>query len=137
MIPGKWYRFTLSEGVSDRIPDNLIVPGTYAIFDNHGHLLYIGQSGNLRARLMSHIQPARYSSHWVTRFGRFKTLTVAVRQERFKWERLANEKRMIQRLSPPCNQEYCAECRGMNGRRKSPKQLMSRTRGYSAVPRAL
>ena len=99
---GVWYRFLLDGAVESKIPKGLEYPGTYVIA-NLGTPLYVGQSGNIKRRLRAHIRQSHFQHRWLTPWGSFMELLIAVRRERFGFERLAVEKRLIVKFNPPFN----------------------------------
>jgi len=100
---GHWFKFKLDEGIESNFPNGLNFSGTYIIFDGR-NCLYVGQSKNIKSRLKNHIQLARYSHKWKTPWGNYFRLTIGVRKERFGFERLAIEKRLIEKFNPFFNQ---------------------------------
>lgn len=100
--PGKWYRFELNEKLDSDFPCGINFSGNYVIFTGKT-CLYVGQSNNVLKRLKSHIQIARYSNWWKTRWGQYIRLTIAIRKERCLFERMMVEARFINRLNPLCN----------------------------------
>jgi hypothetical protein len=102
LLPGKWYRRHYNAHPCCKLPASWECPGTYVVIAD-GNIIYIGQSMNVAHRLRGHIQSALYSNWWKTRWGRFREVVVAVRRERFNYERMANEARLIARLRPVNN----------------------------------
>lgn len=103
----RWYRFVLGKGLDDGFPTNLDFPGIYAIFAGRPQeLLYIGESRNLDKRLRNHIRLTRYSHEWMTVWGTWAKITVAVRHEKGAFEARMAEGRLIVRLRPICNKQW-------------------------------
>jgi len=100
---GKWMRFVLDETVNSNFPIGLNFAGNYSIFVNR-KCIYIGQSENIKKRLRTHIQMARYSNTWKTSWGYFLRIEIAVRKEKFKFERVMIESRLIYKIKPLFNQ---------------------------------
>ena len=46
---------------------------------------------------------ARFTSTWKTPWGYYPRILIAVRRERFRYERLAVEKRLIEKFRPKYN----------------------------------
>jgi len=99
---GKWYLFSLDESHDSNFPGNINFPGTYIIFVK-GECLYVGQSMNILKRLKDHIRMARYTNTWKTPWGYYSKILFAIRRERFRYERLAIEKRFIEKFKPKHN----------------------------------
>jgi hypothetical protein len=78
-------------------------PGVYKMFDDYGHLLYVGKAKNLRRRLMS------YRQIKITTLAR-KSLRLVHQVSEIQWEHcrsekaaLTLEKRLLRKLKPPFN----------------------------------
>jgi hypothetical protein len=78
-------------------------PGVYKMFDDYGHLLYVGKAKNLRRRLMS------YRQIKITTLAR-KSLRLVHQVSEIQWENcrsekaaLTLEKRLLRKLKPPFN----------------------------------
>ena len=99
---GKWYRFKLTEELDSDFPEGIDFAGTYIIFSN-GKCLYIGQSKDLKTRLKTHIKLSLFSSLWQTPWGYIQQVEIAIRKERYRYERLAIEAKFIDRLKPMFN----------------------------------
>ena len=99
---GAWKRFALDEEIMSDFPRGMNFPGTYVIANNKKPI-YIGQSNNIRRRLKTHIRLSYFQSNWCTPWGSYKSLVIAIRRERFRYERLAIEKRLIVKFNPPFN----------------------------------
>ena len=100
--PGKWRRFELTEDLDSDLPGGLKFAGNYAAFFNR-KCLYVGQSNNLKRRLKSHIRLFMFSSNWQTSWGTYTRIIIAIRKEKFRFERMTIEARLIHRLNPIFN----------------------------------
>ena len=101
-LPGKWFRYEMNDALESNLPKGVAFAGTYAIFANK-KCLYVGQSQNIEQRLKGHITMARYSNTWITKWGQFHNLNIAIRHEGFRFERVLIEARLIFRLKPVGN----------------------------------
>jgi len=99
---GRWYRFLLGQDPINDFPPHINFPGTYAVFIGN-ECFYIGQSVDILKRLKNHIRMARFTSTWKTPWGYYPRILIAVRRERFRYERLAVEKRLIEKFRPKYN----------------------------------
>ena len=99
---GKWYRFVLVVQGKNRIPRDIKFPGNYAIFSDV-ECIYVGESSDLHKRLHQHITFGHLPRAWNTKWGVFEALVIAVRKERYKFERLTYEARLIYKIRPAYN----------------------------------
>jgi len=118
---GKWLRFILDETVESNFPTKLNFAGNYAIFVKR-KCIYIGQSENIKKRLKTHIQMARYSNTWKTSWGYFPKIEIAIRKERFRFERIMVEARLIYKIKPLFNQLLKGQ--GIRKNRKSYQETL-------------
>jgi excinuclease UvrABC nuclease subunit len=89
----------------EELPDTA---GCYAIYCD-GHLVYVGQSTNVRQRIAAHrIGRARYSNWFTTTWGSFRSVVVKVRRSHRLGDWLMHEYRLIRRLNPTFNRRYTA-----------------------------
>jgi len=103
---GKWYRI-----IFDGSPHSFyhayfygLKAGNYAFFLN-GKCVYVGQAKNLQARMRAHIRMMRYVHKWQTTWGQWFAFVVAIRQERYRYERFTLEARLIHRIKPLFNKQ--------------------------------
>jgi hypothetical protein len=101
---GIWYRIIFDNGCHSFYRDyfNGFGAGNYAFFLD-GQCVYVGQTADIKARMRSHIKMMRYQHSWQTTWGQFHVFTVAARKEKYRFERLMLEARLIHRIRPVFN----------------------------------
>ena len=102
--PGVWYRITFDNGQHSFYRDyfNGFGSGNYAFFLD-GQCVYVGQAIDIKVRMRSHIKMMRYQHCWQTTWGQFHEFIVAVRKEKYRFERLTLEARLVHRIRPVFN----------------------------------
>lgn len=106
----RWITVDISDFSPRDLPEH---PGCYVVFAD-SKLAYIGQSLNLRKRIINHkIDFARYSNNITTPWGYFKDVKIKIKTfKRYgEWAKL--ELRLVRRLQPPFN------CVGSSLKRRS------------------
>lgn len=99
---GKWYRIKIDESLNSDIPQNIKFAGIYIIVYGK-KCIYIGQSKNIYKRLKTHIRLTAFSSNWKTPWGVYPKLDIAIRKEKYNFERMMIEAKFIDRLQPIFN----------------------------------
>jgi len=99
---GRWNRVVVGRGMHDDVPRYITCSGTYVLIAN-GTILYIGESVNIGKRLLAHIECARYTHMWKTKWGYFTEIIVAWKPERKDCDRYRLEAKFIKRIRPAGN----------------------------------
>lgn len=95
---GKWIELLSNQVTEIKFPVELEFSGVY-IFYRENIVLYIGSSGNIRSRIITHLY-----AHQKTLAG-IDNLRIKVRKNKFKFEHLTLEAKLIYRLRPMNNKK--------------------------------
>lgn len=93
--------------ISDRVKRQDILKdydfdGVYIIFYGN-KILYIGQSRNIRKRLHSHFIRVSYLRNMIKELYGDNDLIIKIRKDKFKFERLTLEAKLIGKINPLLN----------------------------------
>lgn len=96
-VRDSWLRFCES-AIEDTVPD---APGVYGIADGQGDIIYVGQSDDLRRRLLQHVR--RQSDQAICIFSNAPCDCVYRLVPGGDTARKAEEDALINEYDPPCN----------------------------------
>lgn len=89
------------------VPTDWSCPGCYAIYLD-GRLVYIGQSANVRRRLLDYgIHSNIFADKTETPWGQADVVVVKFKGSTRAGDWLMREYRLIKRLNPPGNRAHC------------------------------
>lgn len=108
---GKWIKFILRQALTKDSRDvsfyqwdfvflkDFECEGVYTIWNtNSKNCLYIGSSNNLRSRIIDHIMNNKNLKN--------RDMYVKIRKDKYRFERLTLEARLIYKLNPAHNKQY-------------------------------
>lgn len=98
---------------SDRLPPAVWIetPTVYRLYDENGHLLYVGRTMNLGSRLGSHAAPTSTSRAWWSKVAGIEMEVFATKKEAVEAEGLAIalESPLMNERIPPTGREALRE----------------------------